>query len=276
MILPWPRELRSGTLTAMKIKPLLLALGLLATPSLAEARHHSHNGQAHGGEAVQDGQSLQGSQSGAFDYYLLSLSIAPSFCALSPRNQAKAECRTLVDADFRQTPLTVHGLWPNLASVSVNRQPQHCQGPALTTLPGDLQAQLRHYMPGGPRLARHEWERHGTCSGLSPETYFATLVHLAQSANGTIGAVMRDAGMLGHDVRIADLISGVAGRDPALARAIVVSCRFPRGVNGASAGGALIEEVRITLSKDFGPVPVERVGMRQNSGCPQGAGFLPG
>lgn len=58
----------------------------------------------------------------------------------------------------------------------------------------------------------------------------------------------------------------------------MVSCRFPRGVNGASAGGggALIEEVRITLSKDFGPVPVERVGMRQNSGCPQGAGFLPG
>lgn len=256
------------------VRGLLVVLGLLSTPSLAEARHHSHAGQG-----FQDGQVQQGSQAGSFDYYLLSLSIAPSFCALSPRNQAKAECRTLVDADFRQTPLTVHGLWPNLASVSVNRQPQHCQGPALTALPADLQAQLRQYMPGGTGLARHEWERHGSCSGLAPETYFATLVRLAQSANGTIGAVMRDGGLLGHDVRVAELISGIAARDPALARAVVVSCRFPRGGAdraGTGSGGALIEEIRVALSKDFAPIPVERVGMRQNSGCPQGSGFLPG
>ncbi len=235
----------------------LAAILLLASTSASEARRH----RAHHAEA------------GAFDYYLLSLSVTPSFCALSPANQAKTECRTLTDSAYRQTPLTVHGLWPNLAAVSVNRQPQHCPGPPLDGLPEDLQARLRLYMPGGAGLARHEWERHGTCSGLSPEAYFGTMVRLAQSANSTIGTALRDDGMLGHNVRIGDLVGKIAGGDPALARAMVVGCSFPRG--GSGSGQALIEEVRITLSKDFRPIPAESVGLRQNSGCPQGAGFLP-
>lgn len=247
------------------MRAALAVMALLALPSMAEARRH--HGHGHGEQA---------GQTGALDYYLLSLSVAPSFCALSPANQAKAECRTLTDAAYRQTPLTVHGLWPNRAgvSVSVNRQPQHCPGPPLTALPDELQARLRLYMPGGAGLARHEWERHGTCSGLSPEAYFATLVRLAQSADGTIGNVLRNNGMLGHQVRIEDLVARIASGDPALARAMVVSCHFPRA--GSSNGQALIDEVRITLSKDFAPIPADGVGLGQNSGCPQGAGFLPG
>ena len=236
----------------------MVAILLLALPSMSQARRH----RTHDAEA------------GSFDYYLLSLSVAPSFCALSPANQAKAECRTLTDAAYRQTPLTVHGLWPNRASVSVNRQPQHCPGPPLTALPDDLQARLRLYMPGGAGLARHEWETHGTCSGLSPEAYFTTLVRLAQAADGTIGSALRNNGMLGHQVRIGDLVARVAAVNPALARAVVVSCRFPRG--GQGGGQALISEIRITLSKDFAPIPADGVGLGQNSGCPQGAGFLPG
>jgi ribonuclease T2 len=211
---------------------------------------------------------------GTFDYYLLSLSIAPSFCALSPRNQAKAECRNLSDTAFRRTPLTVHGLWPNLARVSVNRQPQDCPGPELDALPSDLQAQLQRFMPGGPGLARHEWERHGTCSDLSPETYFGDLVRLAQSADTSVGTLLRDDAMLGRTVRIDDLLTRVAVRDPGLARAIVVSCSFPRGGTGDRA--ALIDEIRVVLSKGLAPMPAGSVGLGQNSGCPGGAGFLPG
>ncbi len=249
------RGLRRAGVRRLRIG--LAAITLLGAPAASEARHHGH-----------------ASEAGAFDYYLLSLSIAPSFCALSPANQVKAECRMLSDADYRRTPLTVHGLWPNRAHVSVNRQPQHCPGPELTTLPPDLQAQLQRLMPGGPGLARHEWERHGTCSGLSPEAYFATLVRLAQSADGTVGAVLRDDGLLGRTVRITDLLARVAARDPALAQAIVVSCRFARGSGGD--GRALIEEIRVPLSKDLAPILAGSVGMGQNSGCPQGAGFLPG
>lgn len=237
---------------------IVAGLVLLAS-SLAHARHHAHGSQS----AIP----------GAFDYYLLSLSVAPSFCALSPYNQAKSECRQLTDAAYRQTPLTVHGLWPNLARVSVNRQPQDCPAPPLPELPADLQHQLELYMPGGPGLARHEWSRHGSCSGLSPEAYFETLVHLAASANATVGAVMRDRGLFGHSMPIADLLAGVARTNPALAAAIVVSCQFPRGGGGDRA---LVGEIRVVLSKQLAPVPVESVGLRQNSGCPQGAGFLPG
>ena len=245
------------------LRTALVAAALLASPSALRARHHGHARHEAGGSVA-----------GAFDYYLLSLSVAPSFCALSPANQAKAECRNLTGAAFRQTPLTVHGLWPNRAFVSVNRQPQHCPGPPLSPLPGDTQAQLQRFMPGGPGLAEHEWSRHGTCSGLSPDAYFGDLVHLAQSANSTIGGVFAAGGLFGHQVRIADLLAAVAARDPALSPAIVVSCRVPRGSNAGD--GALIEEIRVVLSKDLAPIPARRVGLGQNSGCPQGTGFLPG
>lgn len=243
----------------------LAAIMLVGAPASSEARHHRHG--------LQGRSQAFGSEAGAFDYYLLSLSIAPSFCALSPANQAKAECRMLSDADYRRMPLTVHGLWPNRTGVSVNRQPQHCPGPELTTLPPDLQAQLQRVMPGGAGLARHEWERHGTCSGLSPEAYFATLVRLARSVDGSVGAVLRDDGLLGRSVRVTDLLARIAARDPALAQAVIVSCRFARGAGG---GQALIEEIRVPLSKDLAPIPASSLGMGQNSGCPQGTGFLPG
>ena len=88
---------------------------------------------------------------GAFDYYLLSLSIAPSFCALSAGNAARDECRSVTRSAFRE-----------------NRQPHDCDGPPLERLPAALQAELARYMPAGPGLARYEWRKHGTCSGLPP------------------------------------------------------------------------------------------------------------
>jgi ribonuclease T2 len=207
---------------------------------------------------------------GDFDYFLLSLSVAPSFCALSPANREKQECQSLTESDFQQTPLTVHGLWPNRAGVSVNRQPHDCEGRPFGPLPEPVEADLRRYMPGGPGLERYEWRKHGACSGLSPETYFAALAGLARHANETIGAAMRERGMLGQRLRITDLLSAVAARDPALAEAIVVDCRQPRG-----GGEALVDEIRVVLSKDLQPIPAASVGQGQNSGCPRGAGLVP-
>jgi ribonuclease T2 len=174
-----------------------------------------------------------------------------------------------VDA-YHQTPLTVHGLWPNRAGVSVNRQPTDCAGPPLDDLPAPLQVELQRFMPGGPGLARYEWRKHGACSGLSPEAYFTTLTRLASKANATVGAAMREQGMFGRTVRIADLLAAVGKIDPSVVPAIVVDCRFPRG-----GGAALIDEVRVTLSKSLVPIAAQSVGLGQNSGCPQGAGFLP-
>jgi ribonuclease T2 len=226
---------------------------LLLAPPLAQARSH--------GPAAAPGD---------FDYYLLSLSLAPSFCALSERNAAKPECRALTRAAFDRTPLTLHGLWPNRSRLSVNRQPQYCEAPPPAPLPAALQSELALYMPAGPGLARYEWRKHGACSGLIEEAYFTAAVKLARYANAKIGAVMQEQAMLGHHLSIADLLRAVATRDPELAPAIVVSCHFPRG-----GGPALVDEIRIVLSKDFTPRPAASVGFGQNSGCPQGAGFLP-
>ena len=99
----------------------------------------------------------------------MSFTLAPSFCALSARYGEKHECQSTTNAAFHATPLTVHGLWPNRARVSVNLQPQYCPGPPLGRLPGPLRKSLDRYMPGtADGLDRYEWRRHGTCSGLIP------------------------------------------------------------------------------------------------------------
>lgn len=200
----------------------------------------------------------------AFDYYLFSLSIAPDFCAASKRNASKDECRTLTAADFQQTPLTIHGLWPNRARVSVNQQPHDCDDPPFT-LSRDVADALRRWMPAGPGLARYEWRKHGTCSGLTPAVYFTAEIDLAQKANAVIGQAILQQG---DTVRIADLQRRVAATDPALAAALIVDCRFVRG------GTAVVEEIRLTLDRDLHPIPAASVGLGQNSGCPAGQGRI--
>lgn len=226
--------------------------------------------------AEQPADQRDGGPPGMFDYYLMSFTIAPAFCALSPRNAEKRECAEATDAAYRATPLTVHGLWPNRERVSVNQQPQYCAGPPLERLPAALRDSLARYMPGmADGLERYEWRRHGSCSGLAPEAYFGAVAKLAAQADGTIGAALRDGGMLGREVTLDELLRAVAAKDASLAPAIVMYCRFSRARDGADSR-AYIAEIRVVLSKEFAPMPAEKVGFGQNSGCPGRAGFLPG
>ncbi len=205
----------------------------------------------------------------SFDYYLLSLSVTSSFCALSAANAARVECLSLNQAAFEQTPLTVHGLWPNRTGASVNLQPHDCSD-APFKVAESLKDALERYMPAGAGLQRYEWHKHGTCSGLSSEAYFSTLVELGRHANETIGVALRNRHMPGERVRLSALVTAASAKDPLLGTAIIMDCRSPRG-----GGDALIAEIRVTLSKDFRPVPASSVGLGQNSGCPGGAGRVP-
>src|SRR6516225_11255 len=96
-------------------------------------------------------QDRRQNQPGKFDFYVLSLSWAPSFCAAAaeraPDQPLPAEC-----SGPRAYPFVVHGLWPQYDSGF----PEFCQQPA-------------------PRLDLNEWEKHGTCSGLSPHAFFETV-----------------------------------------------------------------------------------------------------
>lgn len=257
--------------TLLQMSVATLAIVLAASPSFA-----SHHGSPRHGNRQKPVAARN--VPGHFDYYMLSLSLAPSFCAPGGGHQNKIECQQLTEDAFEQTPLTIHGMWPNLIGVSGSHQPGDCPGPALGTLPDALTADLNRYMPGGDQhdmpdggsLQDHEWMKHGRCSGLSQADYFGAAVTLAKRADDTIGVAMRDQNMLGNAVKIDDLLDAVRAKDPDLAAAIIVDCQTQKG-----GGQANIGEIRVIIGKDLNPVPVENVRMRHNSGCPQGAGFVP-
>lgn len=70
---------------------------------------------------------------------------------------------------------TVHGLWPTRASGS---WPEFCAGPpfnatALDGLQPRLEQDWPNYFGSSLALHRHEYQRHGTCSGLTELQYFS-------------------------------------------------------------------------------------------------------
>jgi ribonuclease T2 len=126
---------------------LAAAAVLLAVP--AQARHRKP-------------QPQPGAAAGAFDYYVVSLSWSPQHCATGSRGMHDPQCGLA-----RHYGFVLHGLWPQYE----RGYPQSCAAGA--SLSRDVVDGMLDVMPS-PDLVRHEWSKHGTCSGLTPETYFAT------------------------------------------------------------------------------------------------------
>ncbi|MGZ4733374.1 MAG: ribonuclease T2 family protein [Terriglobales bacterium] len=113
----------------------------------AFAKHHRRHNDSGGG--------------GQFDYYLLSLSWAPNYCAGHPSDRS-SECRIGGHKDF-----VLHGLWPQ---ASGGAPPMSCaKASPVATATVDHMLQ---FMPSRG-LIQNEWEKHGTCSGLSAQDYFS-------------------------------------------------------------------------------------------------------
>lgn len=100
---------------------------------------------------------------GAFDFYVLSLSWSPSFCDAAGDRAPRQQCGE------RPYSFVVHGLWPQYEKGF----PEFCQVPA-PRLDRNIMSSMLDLMPA-PRLIFHEWDKHGTCSGLSPRAYFETV-----------------------------------------------------------------------------------------------------
>jgi ribonuclease T2 len=109
-------------------------------------------------------QDKRQNQPGQFDFYVLSLSWSPSFCAAAAERASDRapgmQCGT------RAYSFIVLGLWPQYESGF----PEYCQVPAPRLDHGIVSSML-DLMPA-PHLIFNEWDRHGTCSGLSPTAYF--------------------------------------------------------------------------------------------------------
>jgi ribonuclease T2 len=223
---------------------------------------------------------------GAFDYYVFALSVAPGFCDVTGNRIHSNQCAAPDDEAYRAMPLTIHGLWPNKRNADIRDQPDKCSTERFHLSAG-LRQQLQIYMPGiADDLPYHEWEKHGTCTGLSPDAYFRRIIALAKAADATIGTILKQQQMLGKTVPVTALVDLVAARNPQLGAAMQVDCQFTRAAGGKPSR-ADITEIHILLAKDFPPltvaadwparfVPLSSVGWGTNSGCPGGMGYLRG
>jgi ribonuclease T2 len=228
---------------------------------------------------------LAGAETARFDFYLLALSVAPAFCEDEPqRKRAFAQCRALSATGFTATPLTLHGLWPNRTD---RRHPAYCAGGAggafcslpPLRLPPDTRARLGQVMPASADcLDRYQWAKHGSCSGLAEDVYFATAAALTERVNRALGGEI--ARHMGREVSLAQLRETLARTDPALKDAVTFDCRTPRTPTPAKRR-PMLREVRIHFARDpvtgkpGAPLPYSRAGVRHyNSGCPQGRAYI--
>lgn len=114
--------------------------------------------------AIQPAVAGLGDRPGDFDYYALVLSWSPSFCLSgNGAHEGDPQCGT-----SRPYAFVMHGLWPQFDV----RWPEDCDvGGASTTVPPDLARSMLDIMPSD-KLVQHEYEKHGTCSGLDMGAYF--------------------------------------------------------------------------------------------------------
>lgn len=98
-------------------------------------------------------------QAGKFDYYLMSLSWSPQYCAGKPDDWV--QCR-----GPRTFGFVLHGLWPQYEK----GYPQSCQ--TAEKLDAATAKSMLDIMPA-EQLIRHEWQKHGVCDGSTAKDYFA-------------------------------------------------------------------------------------------------------
>ena len=123
---------------------------------------------------------------------------------------------------LRAYPQYAEGGWPEYCATDA-RDPTRRESAAMADIMGS----------GG--LAWYEWKKHGRCSGLAPEDYFATARRLYRALDlpapddGRATAAAVEAAFL--------------AANPALTpEAVIVTC-----------GDGRVEEVRLCLTRDFAP-----------------------
>jgi ribonuclease T2 len=198
---------------------LLVSFALLAGPALLASA---------GPAAAQDRRQ---NTPGEFDYYVLSLSWSPSFCEAAAERGNNGR-NTQVQCGGRPYSFVVHGLWPQYESGF----PEYCQRPS-PRLGRNIVSSMLDLMPA-PGLIFNEWDKHGTCSGLSERAYFET-IRKARAAVKIPDEYLQISET--KTVAPADIEDAFIKANPGLTNAgIAVTCTRSR-----------LSEVRICLNKDL-------------------------
>jgi ribonuclease T2 len=176
----------------------------------------------------------QNTAPGQFDFYLLNLSWSPEFCAT---HNDSPECGH--DLGF-----VVHGLWPQDNNGSY---PENC-----SNAPGPADPQGDTDIIPTVSLVEHEWQTHGTCSGLAADDYFAQ-IHKAFAAVKIPTDI--GAGKDASGVPPTALLARFAGANPS----------YPAGSFALSCGNNRLTAVEICLTKDLIPEACQGVRSCQAS-----------
>ena len=189
-----------------------------------------------------------GRDGGGRTQFILAASWEPAFCAT---NQRKAECRGQKPGDASATSFSLHGLWPmrqEYCGVSDDQRAADKRSdwsalPAVA-LNAQTRAVLDKVMPGTQSgLERHEWTRHGTCTGLSADAYFTAAAGLIDELNAS---AVRDlfAANIGKTLTASDIQAAFdkSFGDGASDR-VKMSCRRVGNIR-------MISEITIGLSGD--------------------------
>jgi ribonuclease T2 len=200
-----------------------VALVALAAVALAASLHVA--------AAQPYGQDRRQGAPGQFDFYVLALSWSPSYCEAA--QERGRERRQDQQCGPRPYSFVVHGLWPQYEKGF----PQYCQVPA-PRLNRNIVSSMLDLMPS-PRLIFHEWDTHGTCSGLPPHAYFETI----RKARALVKIPDRFIELADYTmVTPNEVEEAFVKANPDLPRdAISVTCDSRR-----------LSEVRICMSKGFG------------------------
>lgn len=113
----------------------------------------------------------EGETAGDFDYFVLSLSWSPNWCALEGEDRGSPQCDT--DKEFGWV---MHGLWPQYE----RGWPSFCR--TTQRDPSRRETEAMADIMGTSGLAWYQWQKHGRCAGLSVQDYFT----LARRAYETV------------------------------------------------------------------------------------------
>jgi ribonuclease T2 len=166
-------------------------------------------------------------QTGDFSYYVMTLSWSPTFCALAGAREGSPQCH-----DGSSRGFVLHGLWPQ----NEDGWPEFCGTSQSDPSRSDTAAMAD--IMGSSGLAWHQWKKHGRCTGLSSDAYFAASRKAFQAIR--IPDVFRD---LDKDVELPVSVveeAFIEANPGMIARGITVTCDEER-----------INEVRICLTKDL-------------------------
>jgi ribonuclease T2 len=159
---------------------------------------------------------------GEFDFYLLSLSWSPGFCAT---HRGGSECG-------RRLGFVVHGMWPQYGG---GDYPVNC-----SDAPGPANPRAYTDMIPTASLVEHEWKKHGTCSGMTANAYFTAIRKAFAGVRIPAGiGTGRDAGWVAPE----RLLEAFAKANPG----------YPEGSFVLSCGDNRLTAIEVCLSKDLQP-----------------------